>query len=122
MSNVFLGLVGFILLPLNTHLAHASALGSNFRLTGEGLLWLYGANFINIRLGHQTPIALLHLAGLALAVWALARALRRFFRGDDLVIPVLALGILADVAAFAFSSLPYSLWDTRQIAAVTKGV
>ena len=66
--------------------------------------------------GPQTALALLHLAGLALAAWALARALRRFFRGDDLVVQVLALGILADVAAFAFSSLPFSLWDTRQVS------
>jgi hypothetical protein len=28
------------------------------------------------------------------------------------------VGILADLAAFAFSSLPYSDWDTRQISAV----
>jgi hypothetical protein len=108
---------GFVLLPLNTHLAHASALANNFRLTGEGLLWLYGANFVNMPLGPQTAIALLHLAGLGLAAWALARALRRFFRSDDLLVPVLALGILADVAAFAFSSLPFSLWDTRQVSA-----
>ena len=30
---------------------------------------------------------------------------------------MLALAILADVAAFAFSSLPFSLWDTRQVSA-----
>ena len=107
---------GFILLPLNTNLAHVSALANNFRLTGEGLLWLYGANVVNMPPGAQTALALLHLAGLALAAWALARALRRFFRGDDLVVQVLALGILADVAAFAFSSLPFSLWDTRQVS------
>ena len=108
---------GFILLPLNTGVAHVSALPSNFRLTGEGLLWLYGANFVNIPLGPQTALALLHLAGLVLAAWALVRALRRFFRSDDLVVQVLAVGLLADVAAFAFSSLPYSLWDTRQVSA-----
>jgi hypothetical protein len=108
---------GFILLPLNTSLAHVSALQNNFRLTGEGLLWLYGANFVNMPFSPQTGLALLHLAGLALAAWALARALRRFFRGEDLVVQVLAVGLLADVAAFAFSSLPYSLWDTRQISA-----
>ena len=107
---------GFILLPLHTNLAHVSALANNFRLTGEGLLWLYGANFVNMPPGPQTALALLHLAGLALAAWALVRALRRFFRGDDLVVQVLALGILADVAAFAVSSLPFSLWDTRQVS------
>jgi len=60
----------------------------------------------------------LHLVGLVLAAWALCRALRHLFRCDDLLVQVLTLGILADLAAFAFSSLPYSLWDTRQISAV----
>jgi hypothetical protein len=108
---------GFTVLPLVTHVAGVSALRNNFRLTGEGLLWLYGANFVNMPLGPQTAIAALHLAGLGLATWALVRALRRFFRCDDLLVQVLAVAILADVAAFALSSLPYSLWDTRQISA-----
>ena len=91
----------------------------HFRLTGEGLLGLYGADFSHLlQLGLQTAIAAAHLAGLALAVWALGRALRRFFRCDDLLVQVLALGILADLAAFAFSSLPRTSWDTRQISAV----
>ena len=109
---------GFTVLPLVTHVASVSALRNNFRLTGEGLLWLYGANFVNMPLGPQTAIAALHLAGLALAAWALGRALRRFLRCDDLLVQVLTVGILADVAAFAFSSLPFSIWDTRQISAV----
>jgi len=109
---------GFTLLPLVTHVAKVSSLAKNFRLTGEGLLGLYGADFVNMPLGPQTAIAVLHLAGLVLAAWALGRALRRFFRCDDLLVQVLTVGILADLAAFAFSSLPFSIWDTRQISAV----
>ena len=109
---------GFTLLPLVTHVAEVSSLAKNFRLTGEGLLGLYGADFVNMPLGPQTAIAVLHLAGLALVAWALGRALRRFFRCDDLLVQVLTVGILADLAAFAFSSLPFSIWDTRQISAV----
>jgi hypothetical protein len=109
---------GFTLLPLVTHVAAVSSLAKNFRLTGEGLLGLYGADFVNMPFGPQTAIAILHLAGLVLAAWALGRALRRFFRCDDLLVQVLTVGILADLAAFAFSSLPFSIWDTRQISAV----
>jgi hypothetical protein len=109
---------GFTLLPLVTHVAKASSLAKHFRLTGEGLLGLFGADVVHAPPGPQTAIAALHLVGLALAAWALGRALRRFFRRDDLLVQVLTLGILADVAAFAFSSLPYSIWDTRQISAV----
>jgi len=109
---------GFTLLPLVTHVATVSSLGKNFRLTGEGLLGLFGADVIHAPPGLQTAIAAFHLVGLALAAWALCRALRRFLRCEDLLVQVLTLGILADAAAFAFSSLPYSIWDTRQISAV----
>ena len=109
---------GFTILPLVTHVAKVSSLAKNFRLTSEGLLGLFGADVVHAPPGPQTAIAALHLVGLALTAWALCRALRRFFRCDDLLVQVLTLGILADVAAFAFSSLPYSIWDTRQISAV----
>jgi hypothetical protein len=109
---------GFTVLPLVTHVAKVSSLAKNFRLTGEGVLDLYGADVAHAPAGAQTAIAALHLLGLALVAWALARALRRFFRCDDLLVQVLTVGILADLAAFAFSSLPYSIWDTRQISAV----
>ena len=109
---------GYKLIPLGTDLAKVSGLIRHFRLTGEGVLGLYGADFVHAPRGPQTAIAVLHLAGLALAAWALARALRRFFRTDDLLVQVLAVGILADLAAFVFSSLPRTIWDTRQISAV----
>ncbi len=116
--RIFGYLDGYKLIPLGTNLAKVSGLARHFRLTGEGVLGLYGADFVNAPLGPQTAIAVLHLAGLALAAWALARALRRFFRTDDLLVQVLAVGILADLAAFMFSSLPRTIWDTRQISAV----
>jgi hypothetical protein len=109
---------GFTLIPLGTGLAKVSGLAKHFRLTGEGLLGLYGADFVHAPLGPQTAIAVLHLAGLALVAWALCRALRRFARTDDLLVQVLTVGIVADLAAFAFSSLPRTIWDTRQISAV----
>ena len=109
---------GFRLIPLGQTLAKLSGLERHFRLTGNGVLGLYGAGFSRLPLGAQTAIAAVHLAGLALAAWALCRALRRFFRCDDLLVQVLAVGIVADLAAFAFSSLPRTLWDTRQISAV----
>ncbi|MGH3151744.1 MAG: hypothetical protein ACRDOB_13605, partial [Streptosporangiaceae bacterium] len=109
---------GFRILSLGQNLAKVSGLARHFRLTGEGLLGLYGADLVRAPLGPQTAIAVLHLAGLALAAWALGRALRRFLRTDDLLVHVLVVGILADLAAFVFSSLPRTSWDIRQISAV----
>jgi hypothetical protein len=109
---------GFTLLALATHLAKVSALRDNFRLTTQGLLGLYGADFFDMPFGPRMIIVLLHLAGLILAGWAVCRALRRFFPCDDLLVQVLVTGILVNLAVFAFSSLPYSLWDARNISAV----
>jgi hypothetical protein len=117
-GRVLLHLGGYTLLPLGTHLAKWWGLAKHFRLTGQGLLQLFGADLVHAPSGVPTAIAVLHLAGLGLAAWALVRALRRFFRCDDLLVQVLAVGILTDVAAFAFSTLPRTLWDTRQISAV----
>jgi hypothetical protein len=51
-------------------------------------------------------------------VWALSRAVRRFFRCDDLIVQVLTVAIGVNLAAYAFSLLPHDFWDTREIAAV----
>jgi hypothetical protein len=117
-ARVLVRLGGFTLLPLGAGLAKWWGLPNHFRLTGNGVLSLYGAGFSGVPLGAQTAIAAVHLAGLALAAWALCRALRRFFRCDDLLVQVLAMGILVGLAAFVFSSLPRTLWDIRQISAV----
>ena len=109
---------GFTLLGLTTHLAKVSALPNTFRLTGQGVLGLYGADFIDMPFGPQMIIALLHLVGVILAGWAVCRALRRFFRCDDLIVQVLVTGIVVNLAVFAFSNLPYSLWDARNMSPV----
>jgi hypothetical protein len=109
---------GFTLLGLATHLAQVSSLPNNFRLTGQGVLALYGADFLDMPFGPQMIIALLHLVGVILAGWAVCRALRRFFRCDDLLVQVLVTGIVVSLAVFAFSNLPYSLWDARNMSPV----
>ena len=117
-GRLIIRLGGFTLLGLGTHLAKVSALPNNFRLTGQGVLALYGADFFDMPFGPQMIIALLHLAGVILAGWAVCRALRRFFRCDDLLVQVLVTGIVVNLAVFAFSTLPYSLWDARNISVV----
>ena len=109
---------GFAVLGLSTHLAKVSALPNTFRLTGQGVLGLYGADFFDMPFGPQMIIALLHLVGVLLAGWAVCRALRRFFRCEDLIVQVLVTGIAVNLAVFAFSNLPYSLWDARNMSPV----
>jgi hypothetical protein len=117
-GRLIIRLGGFTLLGLSTHLAKVSALPNTFRLTGQGVLALYGADFFDMPFGPQMIIALLHLVGVILAGWAVCRALRRFFRCEDLLVQVLVTGIVVSVAVFAFSNLPYSLWDARNMSPV----
>ena len=87
-------------------------------LTMEGILTLYGANFAGLSSGVAVAIALVHLAGLALALWGFCRAFRRFFSASDLIVPVLATGIVINLAAYTFSIVPVTWFDTREIPAV----
>jgi hypothetical protein len=108
---------GFVSAPLNTMFAQSSTWPAHISLTAEGVLGLYGADVTGRQLGLQTAIALIHLAGVALACWAFCRAVRRFF-DCDMVTQFLTVGIVANLAAFAFSVLPNTYWDDREISAV----
>ena len=56
--------------------------------------------------GVAVAIAVVHLAGVALALWAFCRAFRRFFSASDLIVPVMATGIVINLAAYMFSIVP----------------
>jgi len=107
---------GYVSAPLNTTFAPSAAWPGHIALTAEGLLGLYGADVTGRALGFATVIALIHLAGLGLAVWATAGAIRRFFSCDDLITQVLTVAIVVNLCAYAFSVLPNTYWDNREIA------
>lgn len=117
-TRLLVRLGGYKVLGLALHAAKVSALPHTFRLTGQGVLGLYGADFFDMPFGPQMIIALVHLAGVILAGWAVCRALRRFFRCDDLLVQVLVTGIVVNLAVFAGSNLPFSLWDARNMSPV----
>jgi energy-converting hydrogenase Eha subunit A len=109
---------GFHGVPVNTTFAQSAAWPAHIALAMEGVLGLYGADVTGRTLQFSTAIALIHLAGLALAVWAVGRAIRRFFACDDLITQVLTVAILVNLAAYVFSLLPNTFWDNREIANV----
>ena len=82
------------------------------------MLGLYGADIPSGRSAFHAAIALIHLVGLALAVWAVGRAVRGFFACDDLITQVLTVAIGVNLAAYVFSVLPNTFWDNREIANV----
>jgi hypothetical protein len=110
---------GYTSLPLPT--GPASSLGDiqhHVAVTIEGIFILFGADFGGMSPGVAAAIAVVHLAGLALALWGVCRALRRFFSAGDLIVPVMAAGIVLNLIVYLVSVLPVTWFNTREIAAV----
>ena len=109
---------GYVAIGLPTLPAILRTVPDHLRLTADGVLVLYGADFSGLHPGVAAAFAAVHLVGLALAVWAFGLAIWRFFRIDDLVVQVLTVAIIINLAAFAFSRLPGAVYTFRQIVAV----
>ena len=108
---------GFTVLPLSTGFASTPSLSGNFWLTVEGVLALYGADFFGMALHLKAGFVLLHLAGVGLAAWGLGRGVRRFGRLSVLE-QVLTLAIVLNIAVYLFSTMPFTAWDSRQMAVI----
>jgi len=124
---------------LRTALASAGQLAGNARLTGEGLLELFGANVFGAAPGLGTALAVIHLVGLAVAVVGVVTAARRILRRDTratqatrdmratqstrdtygtLINSVLFTGIVIDLAAYLAGVQAVNALSTREIAPV----
>jgi len=108
---------GWTVTPYQTGLAGWGSLGRNATLTGEGLLQLFGADFLGQPQLHLTVFAFAHLIGIALVAWAFGLAVRRFF-GADLLVQVLATAIAVNLAAYLFTVQAQDITRTREMAAV----
>ena len=107
---------------LPTALAAAGQLAGNARLTGEGLLELFGANvFDAASTGSALAVAfaLVHLAGVVLAAAGLIAAATAAARGRlDLIDAVLLTGLLVNLAAYLAGVQAVNITSTREIAPV----
>jgi hypothetical protein len=95
-GGFFLHSVPYQLAPVHTWPKHAW-------VTGEGLLALFGAK-------PQGPaaalaFALLHLAGVALVVWAMVRVARHFVSWPDMISQILLVAMVINVVAYVPSTL-----------------
>jgi hypothetical protein len=121
---------GFTAHPFSLTLAPLSQLWTHARLTGWGILELYGGNFIGVAGPAGFTFAVLHLIGLTLAVVAVTVALVRFVRPRGgqasgralLVDSVLAVAVIANLVSYLLSTSPGTVigtgYDAREIAAV----
>jgi hypothetical protein len=94
---------GFFLHPVPYQLAPVHTWPKHAWVTGEGLLALFGAK-------PQGPaaalaFALLHLAGVALVAWAIARVARHFLSWPDMISQILLVAMVVNVVAYVPSTL-----------------
>ena len=87
-------------------------------VTFQAVLELFGANVYGVRPVIEAVFVWLHLAGAIVVVCALGLALGRFFRFQDLVIPVFAVAIVFNLVTYMFSAHALDILGAREIAAV----
>jgi hypothetical protein len=108
---------GFVVRPPSATFAYVDTLYTNVWVAVESVLVLFGADFSGEQLGLHAGIALVHLAGTALAVWATWRALRRFGT-QDLVVQVMAVAAVVLLVAYVTRGNPNVAGSVHEIAGV----
>ncbi len=94
---------GFILHPVGYKLAPLHAWLGHARVTGQGLLALFGARPQGPAV--EMAFAIVHLAGVALVAWAICRVARRFFSWPDMVSQILLAAMVLNVVVYIPSTL-----------------
>jgi hypothetical protein len=108
---------GFVLTPLNTTFASVSSLSYHLAATTQSVLIVFGADFSGDQLGVHAGIAVLHLAGVALAAWATGRALRNF-ADAELLVRILAVAIVVLLVAYTTSGATIAVGGPHEIVGV----
>jgi hypothetical protein len=108
---------GFVVRPPSTAFADVAHLPSNVWVAVQSVLVLFGADFSGEQNGAHIGIAVVHLAGVALAAWAAGRALRRFGT-QDLVVQVLTVTLILLLVAYVLRGNPNVVGSAHEIAGV----
>jgi hypothetical protein len=109
---------GFQVWPVRPLLAVSSQMPRHLAYTAHGLFVLFGADFFGRKISFAALLILLHLAGLALAGWAVCAGVRRFFRDNDLVDQVLVAGVLIGLTVYVLGKRVSDINSTREFAEV----
>lgn len=108
---------GFVTTPVITAFASAGTMSMQLWVSLQSVLELYGADFFGLPFRLDAFIAFVHLAGFALAAWAVAAAVRRLASMDRVVqVLVAALGIL--LLAYTFGTRGLHLYNVHEIVGV----
>jgi hypothetical protein len=109
---------GFFMPPPTSGFAVGRVLIHNLGTAAQGLLLLGGADFLGLRPTASTVFTMLHLVGVALAVWGTCLAAWRFLRDGDRVAQLLVAGIAVNLAAYVFSTRAGVVTQVREMAPV----
>jgi hypothetical protein len=109
---------GFLVWPVSPLLAVSQQMPRHFAFTAHGLFVLFGADFFGRRVGFPAILLMLHLAGLALAGWAVCAGVRRFWSAGDLVNQVLVAGVLIGLTVYVLGQRVSDINSTREFAEV----
>ena len=107
---------GYTVAPVPRQIVGIGRLPGAARVAFHAALNIFGANVVAAHTALEVAFAVLHLAGVALAAWAVCLAALRFFRARELLVPALAVAIVVNLAAFVLTA--QTLAATREIAAV----
>ena len=107
---------GYTVAPVPRQIVAIGRLPGAARVTFHAALSIFGANVFGAHSAAELAFAVLHLAGGALAAWAVCLAVLRFFRARELLIPAFAVAIVLNLGAFMLTA--QTLGATREIAAV----
>ena len=93
----------FILHPVPYQLAPLHTWPKHAWVAGQGLLALFGAKPQGPAV--ELAFALVHLAGVALVVWAICRVARHFFSWPDMISQILLVAMVVNVLVYVPSTL-----------------
>ena len=115
--RVIAALGGYRQGPVETETAVAG-LRHQAWVTFQGVLELFGANVFDARPAIEIVFVSLHLVGAIMVTCALGLALARLFRVRELLVPVFAVAIVVNLAAYMFSLHAVDIQGAREIAGV----
>jgi len=119
MADILRAAGGYQVRPVIGSFADPAALTGHMWLWVETVMVLFGADFFGQPFRSTiTAEALVHLAGVFLAGWAVWIAARRFFRDRDLVPALLTAAVVINLAGFLLSTRVANVRSAREIAAV----
>jgi hypothetical protein len=109
---------GYYLHQVPYRLVPAGMWPSHLRVTAQGMLALFGANFTGSQPAPAVVFAIVHLAGLATVAWALWLVARRFVRSAGLIDSVLAVAIVINLVVYVPSTLASGVLNAREFAVI----